>query len=158
MGFESTQLLQLYANICWSKKEMIAVFPPYQIQWSYQCGHSDMKAKEGCFHGRWNNNNGERATTWIVNKTICRKNLYRNNAAVWPSMAKCCESTNPQMCMEHHKILYSHYSKCSNWCLLCCTHMWIQCQHHWSNGYCPEVHECFKASHCEPWISSGGMQ
>jgi hypothetical protein len=37
---------------------------------------------------------------------------YRNSTAMWPTVEKCCKSTEPHKRMEHNRGLYIHYSKC----------------------------------------------
>jgi hypothetical protein len=64
------------------------------------------------------------------------------------------------MLTEHHKGLYIHYSKRSNWCPSCCSHMWMRRRklerthvgmslRTWY-GYCLEVQQYFAAGYCTP--------
>jgi hypothetical protein len=115
-----------------------------------RCCQGDMMAKGGCVSRvEGDGSEGEMDATCHSNSEQNRSILmysYRSNIAKWPAMAKCCT----HMYMEHHKVLYIHYNKCSSWCPSCCSHMWIQ--HHSLGCTCHGVTRVVVAH--TPWILS----
>jgi hypothetical protein len=81
---------------------------------------------EGGIGTTWNSN-GER-------NILLQCSRKENNFAVCPTVVMCCKSTKPHMCTEHSKYLYIRYSKCSNWCPSCCSHMWMPECTRWGVG------------------------